>query len=109
MGAGRADLRRARRLLLPRHSGYAAAWQACGAWPRMSRILARFQGAFGTFQLDAALDIPAAGITGLTGPSGCGKSTLLRCLAGLARLPGGRVQLGEECWQDRGFFLPPWQ
>ena len=31
----------------------------------------------------------------LVGPSGCGKSTLLRAVAGLERLDGGRVLIGE--------------
>lgn len=75
----------------------------------MSRITARFQGRFGAFSLDAALDIPAAGITGLCGPSGCGKSTLLRCLAGLTRLAGGALRVDGHVWQDGATFLPPWR
>ena len=31
----------------------------------------------------------------LLGPSGCGKSTTLRCVAGLERLDGGSIRLGE--------------
>jgi putative ABC transport system ATP-binding protein len=39
--------------------------------------------------------IPAGRFTAVLGPSGSGKSTLLHCLAGLATLDSGEVQLGE--------------
>ena len=39
----------------------------------------------------------------LLGPSGCGKTTLLRCLAGLERVDGGAVHIGERDVSD----LPP--
>ena len=51
------------------------------------------------FTLDVALALPGRGVTALFGPSGCGKTTLLRALAGLERA-AGRVQLGDELWQD---------
>jgi molybdate transport system ATP-binding protein len=75
----------------------------------MSRITADFNGPFGGFALAANFDIPAEGITGLFGPSGCGKTTLLRCLAGLTRLPGSRLRVGEETWQEGEVFLPPYR
>ncbi len=39
----------------------------------------------------------------LLGPSGCGKTTLLRCLAGLERVDGGTVRIGDHDVSD----LPP--
>ena len=72
-------------------------------------ISARFSGRVEQFTLDAALEIPGQGITGLFGPSGCGKSTLLRCLAGLLRLPGGHLRVGGEVWQGGSKFLPPYR
>src|SRR5213083_566103 len=37
----------------------------------------------------------------LLGPSGCGKTTLLRCLAGLERIDGGTVRIGDQDVSDR--------
>jgi molybdate transport system ATP-binding protein len=69
-------------------------------------IEARFEGRLGDFTLDVTLSTPSAGVTVLFGPSGCGKTTLLRCLAGLTRL-SGRLQVGDEVWQDGRAFTPP--
>ncbi|MCA9782931.1 MAG: molybdenum ABC transporter ATP-binding protein [Candidatus Cloacimonetes bacterium] len=70
-------------------------------------LQARFQLTRGDFTLDVQLSLPAQGVTALFGPSGSGKTTLLRCLAGLERVPGGRMQLGDRVWQQDGLFLPP--
>ena len=66
----------------------------------------QFAGRLGAFRLDAALTLPATGITALSGPSGSGKTTLLRCIAGLARLDG-RLSVAGEVWQDERRFLAP--
>ena len=57
--------------------------------------------------LEVALELPAEGITALHGPSGCGKTTLLRVIAGLEPQATGRIQMGDEVWQDGTSFLPP--
>ncbi len=70
-------------------------------------IEARFNIDRGAFTLDVDLQIPAQGVSALFGPSGCGKTTLLRAIAGLEQVPGGRLSVGGETWQDNGRFLPP--
>jgi molybdate transport system ATP-binding protein len=74
----------------------------------MSRLSAKLSMQLSAFTLDAALDIPASGITAVFGPSGSGKTTLLRCLAGLERSDNGFVQYGSDPWQDsnKGVFVP---
>lgn len=73
----------------------------------MSGIAARLKGALGNFSLDVSLEGPAKGVTGLFGPSGCGKTTVLRCLAGLTRMEGSYVRVGETVWQEGARFVPP--
>jgi putative ABC transport system ATP-binding protein len=41
------------------------------------------------------LDLPRGRFTAIMGPSGSGKSTLLHCLAGLDRVSGGQVWIGD--------------
>jgi len=60
----------------------------------------------GTFAFEVETSLPARGVTAIFGPSGCGKTTLLRCVAGLERLPGGRLVVAGEAWQDEGIFVP---
>ncbi|ABM60980.1 molybdenum ABC transporter ATP-binding protein [Halorhodospira halophila] len=60
----------------------------------------------GEFCLQADLTLPGAGVTTLFGRSGSGKTTLLRCLAGLERLPHGRLTVNGAVWQDADTFLP---
>ena len=60
----------------------------------------------GDFSLDVALTIPERGVTAIFGPSGCGKTTLLRAIAGLEPDVQGTLQVGENCWQGPGSFLP---
>jgi molybdate transport system ATP-binding protein len=74
----------------------------------MAGLCARLRGRLGAFELDAALDMPARGITALVGPSGSGKTTLLRCIAGLTRLKG-EVALNGQTWQDGRQFTPAYK
>ena len=62
----------------------------------------------GAFKLDVDLALPGRGVTALFGHSGSGKTTVLRVLAGLERVAGARVALGDEVWQDdaRKVFVP---
>ncbi|WP_319413516.1 molybdenum ABC transporter ATP-binding protein [uncultured Cohaesibacter sp.] len=69
-------------------------------------IAAHFKGMQGSFELDAAFELSASGVTALFGPSGCGKTSILRCIAGLNRLPFGHFSLKGEIWQDDSRFLP---
>ncbi|PTN02084.1 molybdate transport system ATP-binding protein [Rhodovulum imhoffii] len=70
-------------------------------------IEAAFRGRLGGFMLDAAFAVPGQGITALFGPSGCGKTTVLRAIAGLLRMPEGRLRINGDIWQERRRFVPP--
>jgi multiple sugar transport system ATP-binding protein len=52
---------------------------------------------------DVELEVEDGEFVVLLGPSGCGKTTLLRCLAGLEKVDGGRVHIGNRDATD----LPP--
>jgi molybdate transport system ATP-binding protein len=71
-------------------------------------IKARFQLAYGAFELTVDLRLPGAGVTVLFGHSGSGKTTLLRCIAGLQRAPKGFLEINGKVWQDseRNIFVP---
>ena len=51
------------------------------------------------FALDIEFEAPP-GVTVLFGPSGSGKSTTLAAIAGLVKLKGGKIALGNEVWFD---------
>jgi molybdate transport system ATP-binding protein len=68
-------------------------------------IEARFRLDYPGFALDVDLTLPSAGITALFGQSGSGKTTLLRAIAGLERVPDGRLVVDGAVWQDEKTFL----
>ncbi|MDO8790158.1 MAG: molybdenum ABC transporter ATP-binding protein [Sulfuritalea sp.] len=69
-------------------------------------IEARFRLDYPGFTLDVDLSLPATGVTALFGHSGSGKTTLLRAIAGLERVPGGRLVFDGAVWQDDATWLP---
>jgi molybdate transport system ATP-binding protein len=69
-------------------------------------IEARFKLDYPGFTLDVDLSLPSSGVTALFGHSGSGKTTLLRAIAGLERVPGGRLVFDDEVWQAGDSFLP---
>lgn len=69
-------------------------------------IQARFLLRHADFTLDVDLALPGRGVTALFGHSGSGKTTLLRLIAGLEQVPGGRLIVNGETWQDGNIFLP---
>lgn len=50
--------------------------------------------------IDAAFHCAPGEVLALVGPSGSGKTTVLRAVAGLARLPEGRITLNDAVWFD---------
>jgi len=72
-------------------------------------IRARFQLSYPGFALDVDLQLPGRGVTALFGPSGSGKTTLLRCIAGLQRVPYGKLLVNGSVWQDGTHFVPTHQ
>lgn len=77
--------------------------------PRADGLRAELRLARGVFRLDLDLNIPPGQVVALLGPNGSGKTTTLHTLAGLLRLRGGRIALGERVLDDpaAGVFVPP--
>ena len=77
--------------------------------PTTQRLALQVEQQLGDFHLAAALDLPAAGVSGLFGPSGSGKTSLLRLIAGLERPKQGVITLDGQTLLDtqKGIFVPP--
>ncbi|WP_051234495.1 molybdenum ABC transporter ATP-binding protein [Marinimicrobium agarilyticum] len=73
---------------------------------RAERLTVQFEIHRGDFRLAVDLELPGQGVTGVVGPSGCGKTSLLRAVAGLDRVEGGRLVLGDQIWQSPTGFRP---
>ncbi|QFZ21354.1 ABC transporter ATP-binding protein [Saccharothrix syringae] len=59
------------------------------------------------FRLAVGLTVEPGEVVALLGPNGAGKTTALRALAGLLRLTGGHIRLGDRTWDaPPGVFLP---
>ena len=58
---------------------------------------------------DVGFTVEAGEMVTLLGPSGCGKTTTLRCVAGLERPHGGRIQVdnGPVVDVEAKTFVPP--
>ena len=75
----------------------------------MSGIEVKLHNRLGDFELTAAFEAPAQGITALFGRSGSGKTSVLRAVAGLYKAPGAKVKINGEVWQDGRSFVPTHQ
>jgi iron(III) transport system ATP-binding protein len=53
------------------------------------------------------LRVEPGAVVALLGPSGCGKTTLLRTIAGLERLDGGSVHIGDHLVSGPSVHVPP--
>ena len=77
---------------------------------RMEIRLEAIQKRYGDVEVIAnlSLTLPSGRVVALLGPSGCGKTTTLRMIAGLERVSGGRLFIGDDLVDDgAGTFVPP--
>jgi ABC-type Fe3+/spermidine/putrescine transport system ATPase subunit len=51
--------------------------------------------------------VPPGAFLVLLGPSGSGKTTLLRCVAGIERIDGGAISMGDSVVADESHHMPP--
>ena len=56
---------------------------------------------------DVSFRVEAGRVGCLLGPSGCGKTTLLRCVAGLERVGGGTIRIGDRVVADGRIHVEP--
>ncbi len=90
-------------------NGRAAAHPTDGPRPPDAIAVEGASKRFGTVEVLRQVDLrvePGA-VVALLGPSGCGKTTLLRTIAGLERLDGGSVRIGDRLVSGPGAHVPP--
>src|SRR5690606_26714314 len=90
-------------------NGRAAAHPTDGPRPPDAIAVEGASKRFGTVEVLRQVDLrvePGA-VVALLGPSGCGKTTLLRTIAGLERLDGGSVRIGDRLVSGPGTHVPP--
>ena len=70
---------------------------------------ARFTTQVGSLHLGCDIRAEADTTVAVLGPNGAGKSTLLRVIAGLHRVDKGRVQVGDDVFEDTdtGSWMTP--
>lgn len=56
---------------------------------------------------DVSFEVHEGEFLTLLGPSGCGKTTTLRCIAGLEKVDGGEIMIGNETVSSEKIFVPP--
>lgn len=61
------------------------------------------------FDVNVSLSVTPGQVTSVFGPSGCGKTSLMRAIAGLENSATGVIRMGEQIWQNDGFFRPAHQ
>ena len=54
---------------------------------------------------DVSIQLQAHRVGCLMGESGCGKTTLLRCIAGLERIAGGRIEINNQLVSSSSYHL----
>ncbi|MGH8829217.1 MAG: ABC transporter ATP-binding protein, partial [Jiangellaceae bacterium] len=54
-----------------------------------------------------SLEVERGELLAVVGPSGCGKSTLMRSIAGLTRIDGGRIVIGDREIAGPKTWVPP--
>jgi iron(III) transport system ATP-binding protein len=90
-------------------NGRAPAHSTDGPKPPDAIAVAGASKRFGSLEVLRGVDlrVEPGSVVALLGPSGCGKTTLLRTIAGLERLDGGEVRIGDRLVSGPRAHVPP--